>query len=95
MKKSEFSFYDLIYLNKNGRSITEDTLKILECIKKMNGKQKSFSYSQNAISLFKAKECMNESVPEYLYKNMMKKEGKITKFCLLLSNYLLFIISAL
>lgn len=27
-KKSEFAFYDLIYLNKNGASITEDTLKI-------------------------------------------------------------------
>lgn len=28
VKKSEFAFYDLIYLNKNGASITEDTLKI-------------------------------------------------------------------
>lgn len=27
-KKTEFAFYDLIYLNKNGTSITEDTLKI-------------------------------------------------------------------
>lgn len=27
-KKSEFAFYDLVYLNKNGASITEDTLKI-------------------------------------------------------------------
>ena len=27
-KKAEFAFYDLIYLNKNGNSITEDTLKI-------------------------------------------------------------------
>jgi len=27
-KKFEFAFYDLIYLNKNGASITEDTLKI-------------------------------------------------------------------
>ena len=27
-KKSEFAFYDLIYLNKNGASITDDTLKI-------------------------------------------------------------------
>lgn len=27
-KKSDFAFYDLIYLNKNGKSITEDTLKI-------------------------------------------------------------------
>ena len=28
IKNVEFSFYDLIYLNKNGASITEDTLKI-------------------------------------------------------------------
>lgn len=28
VKKSYFAFYDLIYLNKNGASITEDTLKI-------------------------------------------------------------------
>ena len=28
IQKSEFAFYDLIYLNKNGASITEDTLKI-------------------------------------------------------------------
>jgi len=28
VKKTEFAFYDLIYLNKNGASITEDTLKI-------------------------------------------------------------------
>lgn len=27
-KKSDFAFYDLIYLNKNGASITDDTLKI-------------------------------------------------------------------
>jgi len=27
-KKSDFAFYDLIYLNRNGVSITEDTLKI-------------------------------------------------------------------
>jgi len=27
-KKSEFAFCDLVYLNKNGASITEDTLKI-------------------------------------------------------------------
>lgn len=27
-KKTEFAFYDLIYLNRNGASITEDTLKI-------------------------------------------------------------------
>lgn len=27
-KKSDFSFYDLIYINKNGKSITDDTLKI-------------------------------------------------------------------
>ena len=27
-KKSDFAFYDLIYANKNGTSITEDTLKI-------------------------------------------------------------------
>lgn len=27
-KKSEFTFYDLIYQNKNGASVTEDTLKI-------------------------------------------------------------------
>ncbi len=27
-KKSEFAFYDLIYLNRNGASLTEDTLKI-------------------------------------------------------------------
>lgn len=27
-KKSDFAFYDLIYLNRNGASITEDTLKI-------------------------------------------------------------------
>lgn len=27
-KKSEFAFYDLVYLNKNGANITEDTLKI-------------------------------------------------------------------
>lgn len=27
-KKSEFAFYDLIYVNKNGASITDDTLKI-------------------------------------------------------------------
>lgn len=27
-KKSDFAFYDLVYLNKNGASITEDTLKI-------------------------------------------------------------------
>lgn len=27
-KKAEYAFYDLIYLNKNGTSITEDTLKI-------------------------------------------------------------------
>lgn len=27
-KKSEFAFYDLIYQNNNGNSITEDTLKI-------------------------------------------------------------------
>lgn len=28
IKKADFAFYDLIYLNKNGASITEDTLKI-------------------------------------------------------------------
>lgn len=28
IKKSEFAFYDLIYQNKNGTSITEDTLKV-------------------------------------------------------------------
>lgn len=33
VKKSEFAFYDLIYLNKNGASITEDTLKIRVYIK--------------------------------------------------------------
>ena len=27
-KKSNFSFYDLVYINKNGKSITDDTLKI-------------------------------------------------------------------
>ena len=27
-KKAEFEFYDLIYQNKNGTNITEDTLKI-------------------------------------------------------------------
>ena len=27
-KKAEFEFYDLIYQNKNGTSITEDTLKV-------------------------------------------------------------------
>ncbi len=27
-KASEYAFYDLVYLNKNGASITEDTLKI-------------------------------------------------------------------
>lgn len=27
-KKSDFSFYDIIYVNKNGKSITDDTLKI-------------------------------------------------------------------
>ena len=27
-KKTDFAFYDLIYLNKNGASITDDTLKI-------------------------------------------------------------------
>ena len=28
LKASEYAFYDLVYLNKNGASITEDTLKI-------------------------------------------------------------------
>lgn len=28
IKKSKFAFYDLIYQNKNGTSITEDTLKV-------------------------------------------------------------------
>lgn len=28
IKKSEFAFYDLIYQNKNGTNITEDTLKV-------------------------------------------------------------------
>ena len=27
-KASEYAFYDLVYLNKNGASITDDTLKI-------------------------------------------------------------------
>lgn len=28
IRKSEFAFYDLIYQNKNGTNITDDTLKV-------------------------------------------------------------------